>query len=434
MNRLSQFLSLALLIGWGWSLPPRAAAELLDRVVAVVEDDVILDSELRREVEQIARRIADSNMAMPPEFVLRRQVLEKLVVDKLQRQLAERSGVQITEEILNNYILDIARRNNMSLREFKRELERQGIPFQEFSENIRNEIIINQLRAKEIGSRIKVTDREIDNFLETNQSGQGTVEYHLGHILIAVPEAASSSTIQRAKNKADEAVQALRQGQDFAQTAMRLSDSGQALKGGDLGWRTLAQIPTLFADIVKTMRDGEVSEPIRSPSGFHIIKLLGVKGGALPTAHWVTQTQVRHILIKPNDLIDDEEAQRRLFALRTRIINGEDFAALARAHSDDKASALKGGMLDWVGPGALVPAFEEAMNRLAINELSQPVQTMFGWHLIQVLGRQQRDNSVTYKKEHAAEEIRKRKIEEETELWLRRLRDESYVEILPDAS
>lgn len=433
MNPVRKFLLLNLLVCYVVLLPLRATAELLDRIVAVVEDDVILDSELRREVAQIAQRITDSNMALPPEFVLRRQVLEKLILEKLQRQLAERSGIQITEEILNNYLLDIARRNNMNLREFKRELERQGIGFQEFSENIRNEIIINQLRAKEIGSRIKVTDREIDHFLEANKSGQGNVEYRLGHILIAVPEAASSSTIQRAKAKADETVQALRQGQDFAQTAMRLSDSGQALKGGDLGWRTLAQIPTLFADTVKAMRQGEVSEPIRSPSGFHIIKLLDVKGGGMTDSHWVTQTQVRHILIKPNDLIDDEEARRRLLALRTRILNGEDFAALARAHSDDKASALKGGMLDWVSPGALVPAFEEAMNQLAINELSQPVQTMFGWHLIQVLGRERRDNSASYQREHAAEEIRKRKIEEETELWLRRLRDESYVEILPDA-
>jgi len=221
----------------------------------------------------------------------------------------------------------------------------------------------------------------------------------------------------------------LRAGKDFKQMAISVSNDDNALKGGDLGWRSISQIPTLFAETVTGMSQGDVSDPIRSPSGFHIIKILEMEGSG---QHIVTKTKVRHILIKTNELVDDAEAQKRLLALLERVRNGDDFATLARAHSDDKGSAINGGSLDWVVPGALVPPFEEAMNKLAIDEISQPVQTQFGWHIIQVLGRESQDNSEQFKKEKVRDEIRKRKIEEETELWLRRLRDEAFVEIDPD--
>ncbi len=406
-------------------------AEKLDKIVAIVEDDVILDRELNQEVAAVVQRMQASNTQLPPSYILRKQVLERMIVDKLQRQMAEKAGISVTEEMLNSSVTDIASRNNMSVQQFKAELERQGISYQSFLGNIRNEIIVNQLRGREIGGRIKVTDREVEHYLETQDKiGTEAIQYHLGHILIAVQEAASSAEIQKAQKRADDIVNKLREGQDFTQMAMSLSDSDTALKGGDLGWRNLSEIPTLFVEQAENLPQGEIAGPIRSPSGFHIIKMLGKKGA--DQQHTITKTKVRHILIKTNELIDDAEAKKRLLALKERIANGEDFAALARTHSDDKGSALKGGSLDWVGPGDLVKPFEETMGSLAINQISEPVQTQFGWHLIQVQERENKDNSDEFKKNQVRDAIRKRKIEEETELWMRRLRDEAFVEIYQD--
>ncbi len=402
-------------------------AEVLDKIVAVVEDDVILGTELDREVAGIMQRIQASKTQIPPESILRKQVLEKLIIDKLQRQLAERAGITVTEDMLNNSAADIAQRNNMDSQQFKAELEKQGMSYKSFLDNMRNEIIINQLRGREIGGRIKVTDREVEHYMETQEKiGEEAIQYHLGHILIAVKEAASASEIQKAQSKADDLVKKLRAGQEFTQTAISQSDDSNALKGGDLGWRSLSDIPTLFIDDVRLMKQGDIAEPVRSPSGFHIIKLLELKG---LDNHIITKTKVRHILIKTNELVDDAEAKKRLLALKARILDGDDFAALARAHSDDKGSALKGGSLDWIGPGDLVKPFEDTMTKLAINAVSDPVQTQFGWHLIQVQDRENKDNSAEYKKNVVRDAIRKRKIEEETELWMRRLRDEAFVEI-----
>lgn len=402
-------------------------AEVLGKIAAVVEDDVILEQELNREVSAISQKIQASNSQMPPEYILRKQVLEKMIIDKLQRQLAEKAGIAVSEEMIKSSAMDIAQRNNMTMQQFRAELESQGIPYKSFLDNMRNEIIINQLRSREIGGRIKVTDREVDHFMETQEKfGEEATQYHLGHILVAVKEGASANDIQKAQNKADDLVKNLRTGQDFSQIAMSNSDDENALKGGDLGWRTINDVPTLFVEQVSRLRPGEVADPIRSPSGFHIIKMMEVKG---LDNHMITKTKVRHILIKPNELIDDEEAKKRLLALKARVADGDDFAALARAHSDDKGSALKGGSLDWVGPGDLVRPFEEAMGKLEINELSEPVQTQFGWHLIQVLDRENKDDSLEHKRNMVRDAIRKRKIEEETELWMRRLRDEAYVEI-----
>jgi peptidyl-prolyl cis-trans isomerase SurA len=405
-------------------------AEILDTIVAVVEDDVILERELQKEVSAIEQRIQQSNASIPPIYVLRKQVLEKMIVDKLQRQLAEKAGITVSEDMLNSSAADIARRNNMDVEQFRAELEAQGMSYQSFLDNMRNEIIINQLRGREIGGRIKVTDREVEHYMETQDKiGEESTQYHLGHILIAVKEGASSTEIQKAMSKADDLVKKLKAGQDFSQIAISDSDDANALKGGDLGWRAMSEIPTLFVNEIRQMKRGDISEPIRSPSGFHIIKMIELKG---MDNHMITKTKVRHILIKTNELVDDAEARKRLQALKIRIADGDDFAALARAHSDDKGSALKGGSLDWVGPGDLVKPFEEAMSKLGINEVSDPVQTQFGWHIIQVLGRENKDDSSEFKKNMVREAIRKRKIEEETELWVRRLRDEAFVEIYQD--
>ena len=407
-----------------------AYSEPLERIVAVVEDDVILEQEFRNEVMAIVQKLQSSNTPLPPDYVIKKQVLEKMIVERLQRHLAEKAGINISEEMLTNSAAEIAQRNNMTLEQFKGELQRQGMSYQAFLENMKNEIVINQVRGKEIGERIKVTDREIEHFIETeDKAGDGMGQYHLGHILIAVKEGASAEVIKKAINKAEQLVRDLRSGQDFTKAAMSVSDDDNALKGGDLGWRSKNDVPSIFVDVVSKMKAGEISDPIRSPSGFHIIKMLEMKGVG---TQMITKSRVRHILIKTNELVDDAEAQKRLLALKQRIADGDDFATLARAHSDDKGSALKGGSLDWVGPDDLVKPFQEAMDKLAINEVSDPVQTQFGWHIIQVLERENKDNTSDFKKNQIKDIIRKRKIEEETELWLRRLRDESYVEIFQD--
>jgi len=407
-----------------------AYSEPLERIVAVVEDDVILEQEFRNEVMAIVQKLQSSNTPLPPDYVIKKQVLEKMIVERLQRHLAEKAGINISEEMLTNSAAEIAQRNNMTLEQFKGELQRQGMSYQAFLENMKNEIVINQVRGKEIGERIKVTDREIEHFIETeDKAGDGMGQYHLGHILIAVKEGASAEVIKKAINEAEQLVRDLRSGQDFTKAAMSVSDDDNALKGGDLGWRSKNDVPSIFVDVVSKMKAGEISDPIRSPSGFHIIKMLEMKGVG---TQMITKSRVRHILIKTNELVDDAEAQKRLLALKQRIADGDDFATLARAHSDDKGSALKGGSLDWVGPDDLVKPFQEAMDKLAINEVSDPVQTQFGWHIIQVLERENKDNTSDFKKNQIKDIIRKRKIEEETELWLRRLRDESYVEIFQD--
>lgn len=415
---------LLLLLSW------QLQAQVLDTIVAVVEDDVILERELQDEVLAVVQRIQASKSEIPPNYVLRKQVLEKMIVDKLQRQLAEKAGINVSEEMLNSSVADIAQRNNMNVEQFREELARQGMDYTAFLNNMRNEIVINQLRGREIGGRIKVTDREVDHYLETQDKiGDASIQYHLGHILVAVKEGASASEIQKALAKAGDIVTKLRGGADFTQMAMTQSDDANALKGGDLGWRTMSEMPTLFVTDASNMATGDIGGPIRSPSGFHIIKMLETKGVG---QHTIVKTKVRHILIKTNELVDDAEAKKRLLALKQRITDGDDFASLARTHSDDKGSALKGGSLDWVGPNDLVKPFEEAMSKLAINEISEPVQTQFGWHLIQVLDRENKDDSSDYRKNQVRDAIRKRKIEEETELWLRKLRDEAYVEIYED--
>ncbi len=411
---------------WPVMLP---AAEFLDRIVAVVEDDVILASELERGLEAIERQIEASGSPLPPRQTLRRQVLERMILHSLQLQLAQRQGIQVDDETLRQALVELAQRNGMDLDTFRRAVENEGMNYAEFVENLRQEIMLNRLRASQVNPKIQVNEREIKHFLETETHADPAQakEYRLGHILIATPEAASPKTIQQAQQKAERIVAELNQGLDFHQTAISVSDGAQALQGGDLGWRKLEAIPSLFAELVPRMQKGEVQGPIRSPSGFHIIKLLDVKGE--DDKHVVAETHVRHILIQLNEIIDDAEAKRRLNLLKQRLEQGEDFAALAQVYSDDKASAVKGGELGWVSADAVVPAFRAAMDRLKEGEVSDPVQTPFGWHLIQVLGRKSRDDTAEYRQKRAREILTRRKLEEETELWLQRLRAESYVEV-----
>ncbi len=419
------------LILLAFMLPGPLSAQAMDYIVAIAEDDVIVASELKNQVGLITQRLAAGQVPLPPEDVLRRQVLEKLILESLQRQLGAQAGIQVTPEMLNAAVADIARQNGMSPIEFRTQLKQEGMSVSAFEDSIRDEIIINQLRGREVGGRVKVSDRELDHFLDTGGAqALDAARYHLGHILVAVPEGASPGVVGQARNKAKDLFERLKADADFAQLAMTESNSGEALQGGDLGWRDISQVPSIFTDVVDKLAVGEISEPIRSPSGFHIVKLLDRKGG--DQRHTTTKTQARHILVKTNELIDDQTASQRLQQLVERIRQGEDFAELARKYSDDKGSALKGGELGWVEPGALVPEFERTMNDLTPGAISEPVQTQFGWHVIQVLERKHQDDSAEYKKERIREMLRQRKIEEETELWLRRLRDQSYVKIYED--
>lgn len=411
--------------------PLIVVAAQVDRIVAVIEDDVILDSELNSNVANVKAQVEARKTLLPPEQIIRRQVLERMIVNKLQLQIAKRTGIRVDDETLRKSVAELAQRNKMSPDEFRRALTQEGINYGEFVNNLRNEITVNQLLSREVVNRINVSDREIEHFLETQgkQGAKKNIQYRLGHILISTPEAASSEQIGEARTRAESLVKELRDGKDFKQTAIGVSDGAQALNGGDLGWRRLGQIPTIFVDFVVKMQKDDIQGPIRSPSGFHIIKLLDSSGSS---KHMVMQHRVRHILIKPNELIDDDEARNRLERLKERIEAGDEFETLARANSDDPGSAIKGGDLGWVSPGVLVPPFEEAMKELSLNKLSEPVQTQFGWHLIEVLDRQERDQTSKLEKDQAREEIKKRKIEEESELWLRRMRDEAYVEIRLD--
>lgn len=422
---------LALLLRVGLSLLWMPASAYDDRIVAVVEDGVILESELNHKVRTIKRGLEQSDTTLPPDSVLARQVLERMIVEKIQLQLAERSGIRVDDETLRMAVKQIAERNKISVDELRESLEAEGVSYADFLNQIRSEITVGRFRTNQVNSQVKVSDREVDHYLEVQQKAgvNADSEFLLGHILIATPQAAAPADVQKAKDKADSLLVELKGGKDFKQLALQSSDDEEALKGGDLGWRKLAQIPTLFAELVPTMREGDVQGPIRSPNGFHIIKLLGIKNGEQRT---VTKTHVRHILIKPNETLSDADAEQKLRVLKERIANGENFAELARAHSDDKGSAIKGGDLGDVEPGALVPPFEEAMSKLGSNELSAPVQTQFGWHLIQVLDRKESSDNNEAMRAQARDAIFKRKVEEETELWMRRIRDEAYVEIRLD--
>lgn len=408
------------------ALTTHVVAEELNRIVAVVNDDVVLESELATKLEIIREQLRAQNTELPPEDVLRKQVLERVIVDKLQLQLAAANNIQIDDETLNSNLRNIAEQNGMSLEQFRSTLESEGHSFAAFREEIRSQIAIARLHQQMVGNRINVSEQEVDNQLaNAKTSGSDEKEYHLSHILIPVPEGATPDAIQAAQQQAEETVAKLRGGADFATTAVAVSAGQTALQGGDLGWRSAAQLPTVLADTIRALAPGEITDPIRAAGGFHIVKLNEVRGGG---RHVVTQTHVRHILLTPDELLPESEVQNRLAQLRERILGGEDFAALARSHSKDKVSASKGGDLGWVNPGDLVPQFEEVMNGLKPNEVSQPVQTRFGWHIIQVLERREHDSTDEFRRNKVREQIRKRKTDEELALWLRRLRDEAYVE------
>lgn len=398
----------------------------LDRIIAVVNEDVILESELRDMTQTVRQQIRQRDGAMPASDVLRRQVLERLIMQRIQLQRADQSGIRVADDALNAALTQIAQNNNLTLRQFRDAIEQDGYQFADFRENIREEMIISRLRKAQVEDSIVISDREVDNFLAT-QNLQGDTEstYRLQHILISVPEAASPEQVQAAEEQLAIVQKLLEDGGEFAEVAAGYSDGQNALEGGELGWRKQGELPSLFANVVPTLAEGEVSDVLRSGSGFHLVRVAEKKS---EQTHLVKQTLASHILIKTNEVVTDEEAESRLLQLRERLVNGESFTELARAHSEDTGSAIEGGSLGWTSPGVMVPEFEEKMNALAEGELSDVFQSRFGWHLIKVEDRREQNMAEEFNRNKAREQLRQRKVEEELESWLRALRDEAYVE------
>ena len=400
----------------------------LDRVVAVVNDDIISRSELDARLERVRKQLRQSGTALPPPNALRRQVLERLIYRRLQLQLARNSGIRVGDERLNRTLLRIAEQNELTLREFRDAIERDGVDFARFREEIRDDVMISEVRRRRVENQINISRRDIDDYISMTESRGAEADrhrYRIGHILIAVPDGASSEEIAEARVRAQRVLEELRTGADFANMAVTHSDGQQALEGGDLGWRLASDLPTMLADAVLDLEVGDVSEPVRSTSGFHLVKLVDRQGSE---RQMIRQTRARHILVTLDALTDNAEARRQLRVLRERIVNGQDFGELARIHSDDPGSASRGGELGWVDPGNTVPVFERMMDSLEPGAISEPFRSQFGWHLVQVLERRDRDGTETSQRAEARRRLRARKIEENTQAWLRRVRDEAYVE------
>lgn len=399
---------------------------LLDRIVAVVNDGVVLQTELDERVQQIDQRMHERGLQPLPRDQIQEQVLERLIIAEAQRQRADRLGIQVDDDSLNRALTTVAERNGIPFADLPRALAQQGVDYTRYREESRREMQIEQLRGRDVYSRINVTQTEIDNYLRKISGRDQSIEYHLSHILISIPGGATNEQIDQARQKATELRDRANQGEDFSRLAVAYSAGAQALQGGDLGWRKLSAIPTLFVDPLLRMKPGEVSDPIPSPSGFHLVRLDETRGSERVL---VTQRHVRHILIEPNEVRPEEVAHEKIEQLRARIVAGEDFATIAREESDDHASANSGGDLGWSAPGAYAGAFEDALAKLQPNELSQPVHTEFGWHLIELLETREHDSTVEQQRTVALQELRKQKAEAETDRWERQLRDEAYVEI-----
>lgn len=403
------------------------AAEEVDHIAVVVNDDVITDFELRNYLEKIRQQLKKQGTPLPAAKELEKQVLERMIIDMLQLQLAKESGLRIDDVQLDKALGRIAQQNNFaSLAEFRVKLAKDGVDFKKFREEIRNEITFTRLREREVDSKLVVSDNEIENYLEmqNKQSGKGE-EMELAHILVQIPEQASAEKIQASRQRADQAWGQLRGGAQFAQVAAGFSDAKDGLQGGSLGWRTADRLPTIFQDALKNMQPGDISAVLRSPNAFHIIKLLDKRSKDAPVV--ITQTRARHILIKTSELTSESEAKNRLAEIKRRIDGGANFAEQAKLYSED-GSAAQGGDLGWVSPGVFVAEFERAMNALKIGQLSNLVQTEFGWHLIQVMERRNADVSVEQKKQQASMAIRSYKSDEAYQEWLRQLRDRAFIE------
>ena len=406
------------------------ATTQIDRIMVVVNDEIITQSELKVRLDEIKKRIASQKIEAPPENVLKKQVLERLILERLQLQVAKQMGLEASNDKVDTALQNIAAQNRMSLPELYKTMAKDGLSEAALREQIRQQIIIQQLVEREIGNRISVSESEMENFRANNENRDGGTEYNISHILISVPESATPEILQQTRQRAEALLQILRNGAAFDQAAIANSQGQNALEGGSLGWKKTGELPALFVSALKTMQPGEVSDLLRSPSGFHLLKLIDKRGGKKTQA--ITQTRARHILLRTNEIVSADDARRRLEKLRQRIENGDDFTELAKAHSEDPGSAVSGGDLGWVNPGQTVPEFEHAMDALKLNELSAPVRTSYGFHLIQVLERRQQDVTQERDQADARQQIQARKTDERYEQWVRQLRDEAYIDYRVD--
>lgn len=434
MKRMLRIAAAAAL--WIGLVPAATAAEPLfvDGIAAVVNSEVITRKEFAERIDMAVRQLGRQGTQLPPREAIERQVMERLILERAQLQMARDSGLRVDDATLERAIERIATTNKLSVEQFRTALERDGLPWNEFRDNIRNEILIARLREREVDSQVVVTDAEVDNFIEANRDSLANQEFFAAHILFRAPEGASPEQLTELRAKAEQVLARVQAGEEFAKLAAAYSDAQDALSGGELGWRSAERLPTLFSDALRGLQPGQTSAVLRSPGGFHIVKLLDRRGGEMAGSDKVTQIHARHILIKTSEVMSDEDARQRLEGLRERIVNGgASFDELAKVHSAD-LSAAKGGDLGWLYPGDTVPPFERAMDGLKPGEVSQPIQTPFGWHLIQVLERRVEDVSDERKRTAARNALRARKADEAFEDWLRQLRDRSFVDLRTDRS
>ena len=419
------FIILGLIVNnYGYS-KPESGIKKLDRIIAIVDQDVITEKELQEKINSVMDNLKSQKIEIPTENVLRKQVIERLITNSTQIQLAYQTGLKISDAQVDKTIERIAEKNKLNVADFKKILEKDGTNFYKFREEIRNEITITQLKEREIDSKIVITDGEIDNFLNA-QSKEIQDEFEVAHILIRVPEDATPEKLEKLKNKAEEAAKQIQSGKNFTQVSAAFSETPNALEGGNLGWKKTSDLPTLFVDALKKTEVGKLTPILRSPNGFHILKLINKKGSSGPLV--VEQTHVRHILIKLSEITSENEGRQKLIGIKDRLENGIKFEDMAKQYSEDP-SANSGGDLGWINPGDTVPEFEKTMKQLNINQISDPIKTPFGWHLIQVLERRSQDMSKESARIQARQQIKMRKSEEAYQDWLQELRDRSFVEL-----
>jgi peptidyl-prolyl cis-trans isomerase SurA len=426
MKHLTLISALCLLTAIPAAAQSRSLPVEADRVIAVVNNEAVTQYELRTRVASAENNLRRQGTPMPPANILQRQVLERIIMDRLQMQSASELGMKIGDTELDAAMRRIAESNKLTLDEFKAALEKDGIPWTKFREEVRQEITVSRLRDREVDSRITISEAEIDNYLASAEARGDNAEYLLSHIIVRLPEQAGPEQIARLRSRAVEAQQRLQQGEDFAKVAAAYSDAPDALSGGNIGARTQDRLPTLYADAVSKMEPGQISDILRSSAGFHIIKLVDKRGGKL-TAKNTQQTQARHILIKVTELVSDSEAKRKIEGIKEKLDNGASFAELAKQYSNDM-SASKGGDLGWLDQGSTVPEFEKAMNALPLNKVSEPIKSPFGWHLIEVQERRTAEGGKEQLRQAARQALRERKSDEAYENWIRQLRDRAYVE------
>ena len=404
-----------------------AKIELIDRVVAVVDSGVIMESQLNSRVEEILIRLKSDKAELPPLNLLEEQVLERLIIEEIQLQLAERAGIKISDSELNQTLSRVSAQNNLSLDDFRIKLEEEGTSYRSFRDTIRKELIIQRVQRGRVGSKVDISEQELENFINSEEGkSQLAEQYNVQHILLSVKSGLTEIEINQIKDNADSLIKRLESGESFEKLAASYSSAQEALEGGFLGWRTSAELPSLFAEVITELKVGEVALPLRSGAGFHILKLSDKRGN---TVKFLDQTLARHILVQPSEIRTENQAEELINNIYERLSDGEDFKQLARQFSEDPGSKMDGGELGWSNPGDYDPAFETTMNATAIGEMSQPVESSFGWHIIEVMDRRNEDVSQEEQKNRAYQIIFKRKFEQELQSTLIELRAEAYVDI-----